>query len=99
MDWIYEERGGAYPTSPQLSGQPRLLSASRRLARASITSRLPLAYAAGRSVHTLLFGVSPLDAGPYAIAAALLVLVGSLAAFLPAHRASRIDPMVALRNS
>ena len=60
---------------------------------------LPLAYAAGRSVNTLLFGVAPLDAVAYTIAAALLALVGGLAAFLPAHRASRIDPMVALRNS
>ena len=60
---------------------------------------LPLAYAAGRSVDTLLYGVAPLDVGPYTIAAVMLAIVGSVAAFLPAHRASRIDPMVALRNS
>jgi predicted permease len=59
---------------------------------------LPLAYAAGRSVNTLLYGVAPLDVGPYTIAAVMLAIVGSVAAFLPAHRASRIDPMVALRN-
>jgi predicted permease len=59
---------------------------------------IPLAYMAGRSVSTLLFGVQPLDAIAYALAAGLLALVGGLAAFLPAHRASRIDPMVALRN-
>ena len=59
---------------------------------------IPLAYAAGRSVSTLLFGVRPLDAVAYLTAAAALGLVGGVAAFLPAHRASRIDPMVALRN-
>ena len=60
---------------------------------------IPLAYLAGRSVSALLFGVAPLDVIAYLIAAALLGMVGGLAAFLPAHRASRIDPMVALRNS
>jgi ABC-type antimicrobial peptide transport system permease subunit len=59
---------------------------------------VPLAYAAGRSVASLLYGVRPLDAVAYLSAAALLITVGSIAAFLPAHRASRIDPMVALRK-
>jgi putative ABC transport system permease protein len=59
---------------------------------------IPLSYAAGRSVGSLLYGVRPLDATAYLTAAALLVLVGGIAAFLPAHRASRIDPMVALRK-
>jgi putative ABC transport system permease protein len=59
---------------------------------------IPLAYAAGQSVGTLLYGVKPLDAVAYLVAAGLLVLVGGIAAFVPAHRASRIDPMVALRN-
>lgn len=59
---------------------------------------VPLAYAAGRGVGTLLYGVRPLDAVAYLVAAGLLVLVGGIAAFLPAHRASRIDPMVALRR-
>ena len=59
---------------------------------------VPLAYAAGRGVGTLLYGVRPLDAIAYLVAAGLLVLVGGIAAFLPAHRASRIDPMVALRR-
>lgn len=59
---------------------------------------IPLAYAAGRSVSTLLFGVRPLDPLAYATAALLLAVVGGVAAFLPAHRASRIDPMAALRS-
>ena len=59
---------------------------------------VPLAYAAGRGVGSMLYGVRPVDGVAYLAAATLLVLVGGLAAFLPAHRASRIDPMVALRN-
>jgi putative ABC transport system permease protein len=60
---------------------------------------LPLAYAAGRSVGSLLYNVQPLDTVAYLTAAGLLALVGAVAAFLPAYRASRIDPMVALRTT
>jgi predicted permease len=59
---------------------------------------LPLAFVAGRSVLSLLHGVDPIDPASYSQAAALLLLVGGVAAYLPAHRASRIDPMVALRS-
>ncbi len=59
---------------------------------------LPLAYAASRSVGSLLYAVPPLDLASYALAATALFTVAGLAAFVPAHRASRIDPMVALRK-
>jgi predicted permease len=59
---------------------------------------VPLAYAAGRGVGSLLYGARPVDVAAYLVAAGLLMLVGGIAAFLPAHRASRIDPMVALRK-
>jgi predicted permease len=58
---------------------------------------IPLAFAAGRSIGSMLHGVRPLDPMAYAAGAVALVVVASLAAFVPAHRASRIDPMVALR--
>ena len=58
---------------------------------------IPLTYIAGRSVGSFLYGVAPVDPAAYAAAAALLVAVAGLAAYIPAHRASRIDPMVALR--
>jgi predicted permease len=57
-----------------------------------------LSVPAGRSVGTLLHGVAPIDPLSYVIAATALTAVAGLAAFLPAHRASRIDPMVALRT-
>jgi predicted permease len=59
---------------------------------------IPLAYVAGRSVTSLLYGVQAIDLASYAMAAIALVAVAGVAAFLPAHRASRIDPMVALRK-
>jgi ABC-type antimicrobial peptide transport system permease subunit len=59
---------------------------------------LPLAFAAGRSLGTLLYGVPPLDPVSYGGGAALLAFVAGIAAWLPAYRASRIDPMLALRK-
>ena len=48
-------------------------------------------------VKSLLFGVSPADPASIALSAATLLAVAAVAAFLPARRASRVDPTVALR--
>jgi predicted permease len=52
---------------------------------------------AGRFVSTLLYGLAPTDQLTIAAATGLMVAVSALAGFLPARRASRVDPMVALR--
>jgi predicted permease len=52
---------------------------------------------AGRFVSTLLFGLAPTDAMTIVAATAVMIVVSVLAGFLPARRASRVDPMVALR--
>jgi putative ABC transport system permease protein len=56
------------------------------------------AAALGKSLETLLFGVSAFDPMTYAVAALTLVAAGLVAATLPALRASRIDPVRALRQ-
>ncbi len=50
-----------------------------------------------RVMSTLLYGVSPMDPVTYAAVAASLATVALLATYLPARRASRVDPVIALR--
>src|SRR5262249_46491118 len=68
------------------------------LVGAGVLIGLLAAFAATKTVSTLLFGLKPND--PLTIAAALLLLlaVAALSAYLPARRASRVDPMAALRE-
>ena len=54
--------------------------------------------AAGRLVASLLYGMKSYDAAPLAIAAVVLGIATGIAAYLPAHRAARLDPMAALRE-
>ena len=56
------------------------------------------ALALTRSISTLLFNVSPTDPLVFAGVTILLVAVALIACFAPAHRASRVDPMIALRH-
>ncbi|MEO7411899.1 MAG: FtsX-like permease family protein, partial [Opitutaceae bacterium] len=51
-----------------------------------------------RFLQAMLFEISPLDPTTFAVVAALLAMIGALACYLPARRASRVDPMVALRT-
>ena len=51
-----------------------------------------------RFIQTMLFQVSPIDAASLIAVAALFLSVALVACFVPAWRASRIDPMAALRQ-
>jgi len=68
------------------------------LVAAGLAVGAALAYVAVRLIDSRLFGVAPQDPLTLAFAAATLVLVALIAAYLPARRASRQDPMAALRQ-
>jgi ABC-type antimicrobial peptide transport system permease subunit len=55
------------------------------------------AFALTRYMSGLLFGVSSVDAGTFVAMAGALVLVTMVACWVPARRASRVDPLIALR--
>jgi len=59
---------------------------------------LAAAAASTRALRTLLFGVGALDAATFATVAGAMMLVGLLATWVPARRASRVDPMESLRG-
>jgi putative ABC transport system permease protein len=48
-------------------------------------------------MSAFLFGVGPMDSITYAAVSAVLAAMTLVATYLPAHRASRVDPVVALR--
>jgi ABC-type antimicrobial peptide transport system permease subunit len=50
-----------------------------------------------RYLESLLFGVTPLDLATFLAAVLVFVAITTLAAYLPAHRATRLDPMTVLR--
>jgi predicted permease len=64
---------------------------------AGLAVGLPCALAASRLLGNMLFGVSASDPATLAIVAITLAAVAALAGYIPARRAMRVDPMVALR--
>jgi len=59
---------------------------------------LGLAAALGRAMSSLLFGIKPTDLPSFLTAAGTVLLIGSLASLIPAHRATRVDPVRILRE-
>ncbi|HMZ79371.1 MAG TPA: FtsX-like permease family protein, partial [Acidobacteriota bacterium] len=68
-----------------------------RLAVVGITLGLLGSYVLSRFLTSLLFGVQATDPATYILLSLTLLVVARLACYLPARRAARIDPMVALR--
>jgi putative ABC transport system permease protein len=68
------------------------------LAAIGIGVGLAGAAAGTRFLQGLLFGVTPLDKSTFALTAIGFVMLAALASYIPARRATRVDPMIALRN-
>ena len=68
------------------------------LVLAGLALGLPVVLVSGRLVSSLLFGIAPFDGISALTAALVMVIVGGLSSALPALRASRVDPNVALRQ-
>jgi predicted permease len=69
-----------------------------RLAVAGVAIGVALALALTRLLSSVLFGVTPLDPATFVLMAVFLVAVGLAACAIPARRASRTDPMLAMRG-
>jgi putative ABC transport system permease protein len=69
-----------------------------KLVLAGLAIGLAGALALSRIVATMLFEVTPFDPPSYATTSALLLVVAALACYIPARRAMRVDPIVALRD-
>jgi putative ABC transport system permease protein len=78
--------------------QRGIMTLAWRHLAAGLAIGVPAAWWLSRGFASLLFQVTPADASVYAGVAALLCGVGVMAAWVPARRASRVDPIVSLRT-
>lgn len=75
-----------------------ILGESLAVVAVGVLCGLGVALAAGRFVTSLLFGLAPTDPVTIAAALAVMLTVAAIAAYLPARRASRVDPLIALHH-
>jgi putative ABC transport system permease protein len=69
-----------------------------RLALVGVVAGLALAAAAARLIRGLLFDVSAADPATFVAAPIVLLAIAIVASYIPARRATRIDPIIALRG-
>ncbi len=74
-----------------------ILSEGGKLAAAGVVLGLIASYLMTQFLRALLYGVTPTDPLTFALVALLLLATALIACWIPARRASRVDPMVALR--
>jgi ABC-type antimicrobial peptide transport system permease subunit len=69
-----------------------------RLAAIGVSLGLAAGFALSRALETQLYGISPRDPAVFAGAAAFIAVIALASSYLPALRASRIEPSAALRR-
>ncbi len=75
-----------------------VLGQSLRLVLTGLAMGLLASLALGRLISGFLYGVTPTDPLTFVAVGLLLIVTGALAGYLPARRAARVDPIVALRH-
>jgi putative ABC transport system permease protein len=76
----------------------RVVAQGLLLTLVGLTAGLAAAFALSRLLTAFLFGIQPTDPATYALVAGVLLLTAALASYLPARRAMRVDPAVALKQ-
>jgi len=75
-----------------------ILRDGMRVAIAGTLIGVPAAFALTRLMSSLLFGVSPADAAAFAVSVTIVLIIVLVATMIPARRAVRVTPTIALRN-
>jgi len=78
--------------------QTMILTEGIRLVTMGVAAGLAMALAGSRAVAGMLFATSPRDAATFVLVPSILTLVAVLACWIPAARATRIEPAAALRD-
>jgi predicted permease len=103
MTWTMARRTREIGVRMALGAHPRgifrlVLRDSWLLVSIGIAIGIPVALAGTRLIQGMLFGLSSTDPIVMLLAAILLIAVATFAGYLPARRAARVDPMIALRH-
>lgn len=84
--------------APRARVRSNVLRGALLVTLAGLATGLPIAWGLGRAMTRFVFGSNSGAPGPYLAVAAALLLIAALAAWVPARRASAVDPMLALRS-
>jgi ABC-type antimicrobial peptide transport system permease subunit len=82
-----------------LAMQRQILTQTMTLAAIGLAIGLPVAWIAAKAIQGQLFGIVSSDPVTFGGVVTVVAMVAALAGYVPARRASRIDPMVALRSN